>query len=1279
MREIVATAFGFLLAAGTVSAQQYLTVTVAGGGLPPTPAPATSTALGYTGAVAVAADGAVYFTATNCVFRVDTSGVLTRVAGSSALPGYSGDGGLATSAQLKFATVSSNQEPTPLTGLAVDAAGNIYISDVYDYVVRKVTAATGVITTVAGTGMSTAGPLGDGGPATGAMLAPMGLALDGSGDLYIADLASNSIRKVTAATGIITTVAGNGNGDVRLYSGDGGPATSAQLNDPVGVVVDGSGNLYISDSGNNVIRKVTAATGIITTVAGNGSLLGGSSGDGGPATSAQLSLPGALAVDGSGSLYIVDSVGQLLRKVTAASGIITTLVGSGGGFLGIGGLGLDGSGNLYVADAYHSAIRKLAAATGIMTTVAGNGLAPASSGDGGPATSAQISAPRGVAVDGSGNLYITDPYGRVVRTVTAATGIITRVAGNGTSGYSGDRGPATSAQFEFPGAVAADSSGNIYIGDAWSYVIRKVVAATGVITTVAGTGSQGYSGDGGPAASAQLGGVGVAVDTAGNLYIADTYNNVIRKVAAATGTITTVAGNGTAGYSGDGGPAIGAQLWGPQGVAVDVSGNLYIADYYNYAIREVSAATGIMTTLTSTLRPFDPTGGPPFGPTFVAVDGSGNVFFPYGRSGSIAKVVAATGIVTAVGGPAAGVALDAAGDVYASDGANNVVLMLVPAATHAVLSVTLAHSPTFARGQTDAPYAVVVSNTAGAGPSSGTVTVAETVPAGLALASMSGAGWSCSGNTCTRNDVLGPSASYPPIAVTVNVAADAPSQVTNQVAVSGGGSATSSAADLTTMAAPPAAPVLVSPANGATGALVAPVLVWSASALAASYDVHFGSSSTPPLVTNTAGTTYAPGTLSAGTTYYWQITARNGSGFTASGTWSFTTGDGSAGLRFTPVVPCRVADTREAPGPFGGPTMSAGSSRSFAIPQGPCGIPTTAQAYSLNVTVVPAGPLAYLTLWPTGQPQPIVSTLNSWGGSVVSNAAIVPAGAFGAVSVFVSDPTDVILDINGYFDDYSGPISYAFYPATPCRIADTRGPTGQFGGPYMHGGQTRDFPIPLSGCGLPATARGYSLNVTVVPGGYLGYLSAGPTGQAPFIASTLNSWTGKVVANAALVPAGTNESISIYVSDATEVILDGNGYFAAPGSAGALSFYPITPCRVADTRWPGGPFGGPEMAAFSTRSFPIPASACNVPTTAAAYSLNVTVVPDGPLGFLTAWATGSPQPNVSTLNSWDGTVVANAAIVPAGTNGAISIYVAPTNNSSSPTHVILDINGYFAP
>jgi len=539
--------------------------------------------------------------------------------------------------------------------------------------------------------------------------------------------------------------------------------------------------------------------------------------------------------------------------------------------------------------------------------------------------------------------------------------------------------------------------------------------------------------------------------------------------------------------------------------------------------------------------------------------------------------------------------------------------------------------------------------------------------------------WNAS-NGATSYDVHFGTSSPPPVVTNTTGTIYAPAVLApgglyywQVVAQTAAGPVSSAIWSFMTQVLPPAAPGLALPANGATGVLVAPTLVWNASPGATSYDVYFGTAASPSLAISTTGTSYAPGTLSQDTAYYWRIVANNGAGSASSATWAFTTGTPAAGLRFVPVTPCRVADTRNPAGTFGGPTLTAASTRSFAIPQSGCGIPGTAQAYSLNVTVVPEGPLSYLTLWPAGQAQPLVSTLNSFGGIVVANAAIVPAGTGGAVSVYVTNPADVILDIDGYFDTSSGPNSYSLYPATPCRVADTRGPTGQFGGPSMFAGQTRDFPIPSSTCAIPSTASAYSLNVTVVPGGYLGYLTTWPTGQAQPFVSTLNSWTGKVVANAAIVPAGTNESISVFVANPTDVILDVNGYFGRPGNQGALSFYPIAPCRVADTRNAAGLFGGPEMEARSTRWFAIPASGCNVPSTAAAYSVNVTVVPDGPLSYLTAWPTGATQPLVSTLNSFDGAVVANAAVVPAGANGAVSIFV------TDPTHVILDINGYFAP
>jgi hypothetical protein len=389
---------------------------------------------------------------------------------------------------------------------------------------------------------------------------------------------------------------------------------------------------------------------------------------------------------------------------------------------------------------------------------------------------------------------------------------------------------------------------------------------------------------------------------------------------------------------------------------------------------------------------------------------------------------------------------------------------------------------------------------------------------------------------------------------------------------------------------------------------------------------------------------------------------------TVTANFTSTSSSGS-GLRFVPVTPCRVVDTRNPNGPFGSPIMSANSSRSFAIPAGSCGIPITALAYSLNVTVVPTATLAYLTIWPSGQPQPVVSTLNS-DGRIKANAALVPAGTNGAVSVYVTDETQLILDINGYF---ATPVNASggllFYPLPPCRVMDTRLANGPLGGPILPGGMSRTPPVLSSSCGIPSGAIAYSFNMTVVPTGTLNYLTTWPTGIPQPVVSTLNDNNGVVVANAAIVPAGTGGSIDVYATQDTNLVVDVNGYFAAPATDG-LQLYSLTPCRVVDTRNPVGPFGGPSLS--GERDFNITSGPCPVPPGTQGYSLNATVVPQGPLGYLTLWPAGQPQPRVSTLNSQDGSTVSNAATV-ATANGSISAY------STNSTDLILDLNGVFAP
>jgi hypothetical protein len=398
------------------------------------------------------------------------------------------------------------------------------------------------------------------------------------------------------------------------------------------------------------------------------------------------------------------------------------------------------------------------------------------------------------------------------------------------------------------------------------------------------------------------------------------------------------------------------------------------------------------------------------------------------------------------------------------------------------------------------------------------------------------------------------------------------------------------------------------------------------------------------------------------------------------------------GLRFIPITPCRIADTRAGQalsGPFGPPSLSASSTRNFPVQASACGIPSTARAYSFNVTAVPSGPLGFLTIFPAGQPRPLVSTLNSLSGDIWASAAIVPSGSNGAVSIFVTNDTNVVLDVNGYFapPDYiptGGASSLVFFPVVPCRVADTRsgsGKTGPFGAPNILGQTSRDFPIASSSCGIPASAKAYSLNFTVLPLGTLSFLSTWPSGLGRPTVSTLNSIKGKILANAALVPAGINGSVAIFVTDNADLLIDVNGYFAEPsflppnGTPGLL-FYPIVPCRAVDTRAgqnTAGQFGPPRLSGGAVRFVPIPSSPCGITSIAQAFSTNITVIPPGPLSYLTVWPTGQPQPFVSTLNSLDGSTLANAAIVSAGLGGGINLL------TPEPTDVIVDVNGFFAP
>jgi len=305
-----------------------------------------------------------------------------------------------------------------------------------------------------------------------------------------------------------------------------------------------------------------------------------------------------------------------------------------------------------------------------------------------------------------------------------------------------------------------------------------------------------------------------------------------------------------------------------------------------------------------------------------------------------------------------------------------------------------------------------------------------------------------------------------------------------------------------------------------------------------------------------------------------------------------------------------------------------------------------------------------LTAWPAGQSRPVAATLNSLDGRIKSIAAIVPAGTGGAISIFASDATQVVLDINGYFVPNTTPGALAFFAVTPCRLVDTRNGT-LLSGPFATGA-TRTLPILSSPCNVPAAAQAYSLNFVAVTSTRVGYLTAYPTGVSRPTVATLNDLTGTIAANAAIVPAGTGGSVDVFASDATHLVVDINGYFA-PAGTGGLSLYTLTPCRVLDTRQP------PGSPSFSGQfDVNVLGSGCGGTPQAQAYVFNATVVPPASFGFLTLWPQGTTRPTVATLNALDGAITNNMAIVPTS-NTNISAF------ASDSTHLILDMSGYFAP
>jgi uncharacterized protein (TIGR03437 family) len=639
--------------------QPYTISTIAGTSRLLDGSSATSAPLREPISIAADASGNIYIAdpADSRIRKVDRNGIISTYAGTG-LPGFSGDRGPANAAQLNAPS-----------GIALDAKGNLYIADEGNAVIRRISA-DGTINTIAGNGNPMAA--GDNGPATSAQFDPVAVAVDAQGNYYIADSSNYLIRKVDT-NGIITTIAG-----IRRfgYSGDNGPATSAAIDFVTDLVVDSAGNLYLADYYNSAVRMIDTK-GIITTIAGTDF---GFYDDGVPATQAVM-VPSAVALDGSGSLYISDADlnHTVIRRVDLSTGLIYTVAGTGQvGYQGDGGVAtaaelndpnglVFSAGQLYFADTGNARIRKVASNT--INTVAGT-----STRDNGPATMAFLNFPQGLAIDSSGDLVVADmgnsaarrfrigvnintfgqllgsPFGVAVDQTgnfyvtdeepgfpsenphilrLEPDGTTSIIAGTGPDGYAGDGLQAVGAGINLPQGLAVDTTGNIYLADFGDNRVR-MIDTQGVIHTIAGNGKPLFSGDGGPATAAGMNPADLAVDGQGDVFVVDQLNNRVRKIAP-NGNISTVVGNGIPGYMGDGGPAEAAELNAPTGIAIDQNGNLYIADEGNSVVRRITTG-GLITTIAGngTLTPSSGDGGPAtaaaLDPWSIAVDAPGNVY-----------------------------------------------------------------------------------------------------------------------------------------------------------------------------------------------------------------------------------------------------------------------------------------------------------------------------------------------------------------------------------------------------------------------------------------------------------------------------------------------------------------------------------------------------------------------------------------------------------------------------------------------------------------------------
>lgn len=799
----------------------------------------------------------------NRVRKIDGKGIITTVAGVGE-PGFSGDGGAADKAKLN----------APLA-VAVDRNANVYIADTGNQVVRRVDASTKVIRTIAGGG-TPADDIGDGGPATAAkLLDPAALAIDPNGVLFIGDTNHGRIRRYDAGSGTLTTIAGNGD----YGGGDGKPATEAGISGIFALAFDQAGNLYAEDSSNGSVRKIDVTTKLVSTVAGGGNFIG----DGRVAAAAILLHPRGLAFDSNDNLLIADSDHALVRRVDSKSRVISTFAGKlfqvyvenqdgRNRTEAIVGYVLDlaagKSGSIFIADGLNEAIWMIDANEKITRFAGGNPTDGKGDGDGGPALSASFH-PTAIAFDSTGNLYIADSQRHRVRKIDAVTNIITTVAGTGTAGFAGDNGQAAAALLDTPSGVVADRRGNLFIADYANGAIRRVDAASRTITTYAGRGSVATgNGDGQLATNAVLEPVHMAIDRDDDtLYVADQRGYRVRKIDPKTQIITTVAGSGMSysdtDFSGDNGPATAARLnffFDISGLALDRRGNLYIADTTNDRVRVVNVCASVETP--SLTAPAD------------------------GAIVSSAPVLSWTPSASAFRYDVLLDTVNPPGRVIAGD------ISDTSFSPSNLESSTRYYWSVVAKGDPFCPPVPAASRTASfttAGVCAAPSFAAVAPPDGGTVASSPvRLSWQSAGEGATYDLYLGTLRPAPLVASSLtSTSYDAAIEPGNyswfvvaHAACDRGKTSTTAARSFLSTVPSRCVPGQLTvrttdPVDQATSVPSSVDLNWSASGVATSYDVYFGTSSNPPLlVAGIDRTTQSVSSLLPGVTYFWRVVAK---------------------------------------------------------------------------------------------------------------------------------------------------------------------------------------------------------------------------------------------------------------------------------------------------------------------------------------------------------------------------------------------------------------------